>query len=558
MSQLPLGTVQVQGTNLFKDDKSILFGTSKTDFNARIFNTDSNLQFKTYKDNSGISFETGSGGFSVDTTLGANNTEANGGINFKANNNSSFLVKNGDLKFSTENGKLFVSSSDELNVSSGNDTNINAKNLNIDIQKDTNLKTTEIFNISSQTTNITNDEINIKTKNKTSIETNEFKLKFSKTSLEGDSVDIKSTSSFNLESKEINIGTGDSSQDILIGNYNTKTYINGDLIVNGTHTVVNSSQVFMSDNFSLLNSDSDSMPNKSGMFIDRTFERLNNDDADIKSHYSGFQNKFSENEIFLSDSDTDDYKNWIIKIDSGPFAGQYKNVKEVNNKLLKTTENWTPVELQGSNFKVTSGVLTATGSNFTSSLSKGCSVKCDHKEFVISDINDDNTATITDLTQNLDTVSVVNITSPGFNTIYSLYKRSVVGNVYSETENRITFGQYRDLNDPQLEKLTNIKADNATLSTANISNTGKDRTPIVINQNNTNRDITGMIINQNNKSSSFLTVEGSSEGGNMDNNIVNFDSGYTYEQNCFLAIDVKDSSTGQMKRLYLVANELSE
>lgn len=528
------GQIQVQSNNLLTNDKGIYFGQSKNDYNAKIFSSEQNiLNFKTYNDSSGFLFHTGSSGFNVDTSVGNNDNEVNGAINFKAGNSSSFLVKRGDLSLTTNDGNLIFSSSKDLNISSIN------------------------LNLISKQTNITNDNLTIETTNKISVVSSQLDISNSDTKFSTEKFTITSNNDFSIISKNINIGNDTLSKDIRIGNDYSTTYIDGDLVVNGTHTTINSQKIFVSDNYSLLNADSDSLPKNAGFLIDRSNEKLTNENAEIYKHISKNQSIYSDDSLALNDTDIDDYKNWLIKIESGPLSGQIKNVNNVVNGILKVDETWTFSNIGGNDFKLENGTLKCTNGNFTSILSNGCSIKCDGYEFIVSEVIDDNNITLTGEIQNLQSISNVYFTSPGVNTQYSLYKRSVVGNIYNETNNEITFGRFNDLNNPELDELVNIKAGNSELTSLYIKSSSSENLPLKIEQSNDQKDITALHIDQKNISGTFLTLEGYS-GNSIENNIINSDSDITIKDSCFLAITVIDKTTGEYVKRFLKTYDITE
>lgn len=174
-------------------------------------------------------------------------------------------------------------------------------------------------------------------------------------------VQIYGDSKVNLSSStQIDIGT-DSSIPINIGQINSTTTVNGDLVVKGTTTTVDSETMTIKDNIIIVNN-GPSVTADGGLGIHRYQYANNNNEGDVVQDIPEEQgvnvgatgNNFTTINLSGASSTTDEYyKGWWLKITTGTGASQVRKIKSYNGTTKiatiytssdQTSNGYIPVE----------------------------------------------------------------------------------------------------------------------------------------------------------------------------------------------------------------------
>jgi hypothetical protein len=249
----------------------------------------------------------------------------------------------------------------------------------------------------------------------------------------------------------LNIGTANAGA-ISIGSAGMTTTINGSLLVSGTQNIIESGTSRIADNITVLNAGWSGTSRDAGFLIDRSAADVSSDTAHSTDNSRGTDGTTpTANTIRLSLSDTTTGQNngldsWFLKVTSGPFDTQVRHISSVDTDGIATmATDWTPVAITNASTLVVSDsgtTLTGTGTLFVSEFSAGCSITLtiggSEQTYIVTGASSQTQATLTGNTTD-GSATAGNLIAPGQNRSYNLYKRSMVGLTYRESDDKWIF-----------------------------------------------------------------------------------------------------------------------
>ncbi len=240
---------------------------------------------------------------------------------------------------------------------------------------------------------------------------------------------------------------------ISIGSAGMTTTINGSLLVSGTQNIIESGTSRIADNITVLNAGWSGTSRDAGFLIDRSAADVSSDTAHSTDICRGETSGTPvANKIKLSAADgtigqSNGLDSWFLKITSGPFDTQVRHISSVDTDGIATMDtDWTPVAITAASTLVVgdSGTtLTGTGTTFYSDFSAGCSITLtiggSEQTYIVTGASSQTAATLTGGNTTVGSATAGNVIGPGENRTYNLYKRSMVGLTYRESDDKWIF-----------------------------------------------------------------------------------------------------------------------
>lgn len=250
---------------------------------------------------------------SIDTTSGSFDISGTGGMNAVLGNSSTLSTTSGALTLSSTSGAIVASSSTSTSISAGSNISILSGG------------TTSVSSLSNNFTS--------------SIGPNTFSS-FQDTSISAGTggINLNTTDS----TQGIKIGTLNSGIPVFLGNSFSETRVNGNFTVGGnfnvlgTLTTIDSTIVTVNDNAFVVNAAPAGISD--GGFLMRRYQTPNDSNLgqvilDTPKETEEFQTGSTTSNLVLSassNSGTNYYRGWWLKITSGPSAGSTRRIKEYN------------------------------------------------------------------------------------------------------------------------------------------------------------------------------------------------------------------------------------
>lgn len=462
----------------------------------------------------------------------------------------------------TSGGDIVLNSSLATNISSNrtstwevNSTNNNEnQNLLLTTTSDgsaigaINLTSGGIFNISGKGNSIINNE------GKLSVTASGGNLELGSTG----TTSVTSESSVSIgASSAINIGTNNNDININIGNKSSYTPVNingplstssdvviaGDLTVNGTQYIVNTTNMDIEDNLIQLNSGS-TAANDSGFIMPYV---SNGTPVDMTGK-TALNGPVTLNQIATDDSTSAYIIGSLISITNGLMSGQSRYILSVGNNVSTMTSNWSPVLLPGTSFIVstvnTNLTLVKTGGDPFDNTMEGASIRIGNEEYRVSSFVDGNTLLLSENTTEITSTSGY-IIEPGLSN-YNLYDVTSATMFYSPSNSGFILGYTQDLSNATSITTTSL----ADLALRNLSasvNTASG---------------SAASFSQSNGSGPLLTFTGSSNSNTVTNGdtLIKTSAGVSITQAGFLKVkvtDTNDTSGMTDKNYYITLNEIT-